>query len=156
MSIFMCPLHGSQPCHGKWACITQCSYKPCHAGQPKMDGSWVLISKFRFKLKNVGKATRPFMYDLNQSTCQIQWKWWLDSKVKILQARIQQYKNWEFPNVQTKFRKGIRTRNQIASIHWIMEKTRVFREKKKKTYISLSLTMLNFWLCGSKQTVQNS
>ena len=33
------PLHGSQPCHGEGACITQWSYEPCHAGPLKMDGS---------------------------------------------------------------------------------------------------------------------
>ena len=44
---------------------------------------------------------------------------------KILQARLQQYMNRELPDVQAGFRKGRRTRNQIANIHWIIEKTRV-------------------------------
>ena len=42
--------------------------------------------------------------------------------VRILQARLQQYVNCELPDVQTGFRKGIGTRDQIANIHWIMEK----------------------------------
>ena len=45
--------------------------------------------------------------------------------LKILQARLQQYLNWELPDVQTGFRKGRGNRNQIANICWIMEKARV-------------------------------
>ena len=45
---------------------------------------------------------------------------------KILQARLQQYVNWEIPDVQAGFRKGRGTRDQIASIHWIVEKAREF------------------------------
>ena len=44
--------------------------------------------------------------------------------LKILQARLQQYMNCELPDVQAGFRKGRGTRDQIASIHWIMEKAR--------------------------------
>ena len=53
-----------------------------------------------------------------------------DSKVmfKILQARLQQYVNWEFPDVQTGFRKGRGTRDQTANIRWIIEKPREFQK----------------------------
>ena len=44
--------------------------------------------------------------------------------LKILQARFQQYVNYELPDVQAGFRKGRRTRDQIANIHWIIEKAR--------------------------------
>ena len=44
--------------------------------------------------------------------------------LKILQARLQQYMNRELPDVQAGFRKGRGTRDQIANIHWIIEKTR--------------------------------
>ena len=44
--------------------------------------------------------------------------------LKILQARLQQYVNRELPDVQDGFRKGRGTRDQIANIHWIMEKAR--------------------------------
>ena len=44
--------------------------------------------------------------------------------LKILQARLQQYMNHESPDVQAGFRKGRRTRDQIANIHWIIEKAR--------------------------------
>ena len=70
--------------------------------------------------------------------------------LKILQARLQQYMNHELPDVQTGFRKGRRTRDQIANIRWIMEKARDFR----KISISALLTMtkpLTVWItinCG--------
>ena len=44
--------------------------------------------------------------------------------LKILQARLQQYVNHKLPDVQAGFRKGRGTRDQIANIHWIMEKAR--------------------------------
>ena len=47
---------------------------------------------------------------------------------KILQVRLQQYLNWEIPEVQAGFRKGRGTRGQIASIHWIIEKVRKFQK----------------------------
>ena len=48
--------------------------------------------------------------------------------LKILQARLQQYMNRELPNVQAGFRKGRGTRDQIANIRWIIEKTREFQK----------------------------
>ena len=70
--------------------------------------------------------------------------------LKILQARLQEYVNCELPGVQAGFRKGRGTRDQIADIHWIMEKAREFQ----KTFISALLTMpkpLTVWItinCG--------
>ena len=70
--------------------------------------------------------------------------------LKILQARLQQYVNRELPDVPAGFRKGRGTRDQIASIRWIMEKAREFQ----KTSISALLTMpkpLTVWItinCG--------
>ena len=58
--------------------------------------------------------------------------------LKILQARFQQYMNHELPDVQAGFRKGRGTRDQTASIHWIIEKAREFQ----KTPTSVSLTTL--------------
>ena len=51
--------------------------------------------------------------------------------LKILQPRLQQYVNRELPDVQAGFRKGRGTRDQIANIHWIMEKA---RECQKNIY----------------------
>ena len=48
--------------------------------------------------------------------------------LKILQARLQQYVNHELPDVQAGFRKGRGTRDQIANIFWIMEKSREFQK----------------------------
>ena len=70
--------------------------------------------------------------------------------LKILQARLQQYVNCELPHVQAGFRKGRGTRDQIADIHWIIEKAREFQKKS----ISALLTMpkpLTVWItinCG--------
>ena len=48
--------------------------------------------------------------------------------LKIFQARLQQYMNREFPDVQAGFRKGRGTRDQIASIRWIIEKATEFEK----------------------------
>ena len=48
--------------------------------------------------------------------------------LRILQARLQQYMNCDLPDVQADFRKGRGTRDQIANIHWIIEKAREFQE----------------------------
>ena len=48
--------------------------------------------------------------------------------LKILQARLQQYVNCELSDVQDGFRKGRGTRDQIANIHWIIEKAREFQK----------------------------
>ena len=70
--------------------------------------------------------------------------------LKILQARLQQYRSHELPDVQTGFRKGRRTRDQIVNICWMWKK----QEHSRRTYISALLTMpkpLNVWIminCG--------
>ena len=48
--------------------------------------------------------------------------------LKILQATLQQHMNRELPDVQAGFRKGRGTRDQIANIHWIIEKAREFQK----------------------------
>ena len=55
--------------------------------------------------------------------------------LKTLQVRLQQYVNCELPDVQAGFRKGRGTRDQIANIHWIVEKAREFQ---KNTYFCFS------------------
>ena len=70
--------------------------------------------------------------------------------LKIFQARLQQYMNHELPDVQAAFRKGRRSRDQIANIRWIKKK----QESSRKTSISALLTMpkpLTVWVtinCG--------
>ena len=66
--------------------------------------------------------------------------------LKILQALLQQYVNCKLPDVQAGFRIGRGIRDQIANIHWIIEKAREFQ---KKTSISALLTMskpLTVWI----------
>ena len=48
--------------------------------------------------------------------------------LKILQARLQIYMNHELPDVQAGFSKGKGTKDQIANIHWIIEKARGFQK----------------------------
>ena len=70
---------------------------------------------------------------------------------KNLPARLQQYMDHEFPDIQAGFRKGRGTRDQIANIRWVIKRAREFQ---KKTSISALLTMpkaLNVWIttnCG--------
>ena len=67
--------------------------------------------------------------------------------LKILQARFQQYMNEEFPDVQAGFRKGTGTRDQIANICWIIEKTRDFLEKHLLLFHWLHLLPLAVLWC---------
>ena len=65
--------------------------------------------------------------------------------LKIPQARLQEYVNHELPDVQADFKKGRGTKDQIASIHWIIQK----QESSKKTSTSALLTMpkpLTVWI----------
>ena len=57
--------------------------------------------------------------------------------LKSLQARLQQYMNHELPDVQDGFRKGRGTRDQIANIHWIIKKARMFQ--KNIYYVLLTM-----------------
>ena len=59
---------------------------------------------------------------------------------KILQARLQQYVNCKLPDVQDGFRKGRGTRDQIANIHWIIEKTREFQKNIYFCFIDYAKT----------------
>ena len=69
--------------------------------------------------------------------------------LKILQARLQQHMNRELPDVQAGFRKGRGTRDQIANIHWIMEKGREFQ--KNMYFCFIDYTKAFVWItinCG--------
>ena len=63
-----------------------------------------------------------------QNTAQLYSSHMLLSNAQILQARFQQYVNFEIPDVQAGFRKGRGTRDQIANICWIIEKARDFQK----------------------------
>ena len=61
--------------------------------------------------------------------------------LKILQASLQQYMNQEIPDVQAGFQKGRGIRDQTANIHWIIEKTRRFKNKPTSLTMLKSLTV---------------
>ena len=70
--------------------------------------------------------------------------------LKILQARLQQYVNRELPDVQAGFRKGRGTRDQLANIHWIMEKAREFQKNIYFCFIDYAKAF-DWWItiqCG--------
>ena len=71
--------------------------------------------------------------------------------LKILQARLQQYVNHEIPDVQAGFRKGREIRDQIANIHWIIEKAREFQKNIYFCFIDYAES-----LCVDYNTVENS
>ena len=71
--------------------------------------------------------------------------------LKILQARLQQYVNWELPDVQARFRKGKGTRDQTANFHWIIKKAREFQKNIYFCFIDCTKAF-----DGSQQTIENS
>ena len=62
--------------------------------------------------------------------------------LKIFQARLQQYVNQEFPDVQAGFRKGRGTRDQIANICWIIKKAREFQKNAYFYFIDYAKTFV--------------
>ena len=64
----------------------------------------------------------------------------------------QQFANHELPTIQPGFRKGRRTRDQIANIRWIIKKAREFQKNIYFCFIDCQ----NLWLCGSQQTLEHS
>ena len=73
--------------------------------------------------------------------------------LKILQVWLQQYMNQELPDVQAGFRKGRGTRDQIANICCIIEKSKRIPEKH---LLLLYWLCQSLWLCGSQETMENS
>ena len=70
--------------------------------------------------------------------------------LEILQARLQKYVNHELSDVQVGFRKGRGTRDQIANIHWIMEKAREFQKNIYFCFLTMPKP-LSVWItinCG--------
>ena len=72
--------------------------------------------------------------------------------LKIPQARLQQYMNCELPDVQAGFRKGTGTRDQIANIHWIIEKAREF----EKTIYFCFIDYAKAFDCVDQNKLENS
>jgi len=72
--------------------------------------------------------------------------------LKILQAGLQQYMNWDFPHVQAGFRKGRGTRDQIANIRWIIEEAREFQ--KNTSVLLATLKPLSVWITTNGKILQ--
>jgi len=70
----------------------------------------------------------------------------------MVEARLQQYMNWEHPDVQAGFREGRETRDQIVNIHWIKEKATEFQ---KNIYFHFIDSAKAFG-CVDHNTVENS
>ena len=79
--------------------------------------------QFSFQFQRIGNAKECSNYHTIALISQAS-----KEMFKILQARLQQYINHELPDVQTGFRKGRETRDQIANIHCIIEKAREFQK----------------------------
>ena len=100
-----------------WKCCTQ------YASKFRKPSSGHRTGKGQFSFQTRRKA----MPKNAQTTAQLPSSHTL-VMLKVLQARLQQYMNRELPDVQTRFRKGRGTRDQIANIHWIIEKAREFQK----------------------------
>ena len=124
-----------------WKCCTQYASKfgKLNSDDKSGKGQFSFQSQRRGMLKNVHYHTIALI----SNTSKIM--------LKILQARLQQYVNRELRDVPAGFRKGRRTRDQIANIHWIIKKA---RESQKNSYFCF--TDYAKPLCRSQQTVENS
>ena len=141
------PFPSTEYKHSSWLSVEDCrlTYPAEVAGQLKF---WHSKNYTQNKTRNF----QMFKLDLEKAeepecNCDLIWTFFAlisnTSKItlKILQARLQQYVNCELPDVQTGFRKGRGTRDQIANIHGIIEKAREFQKKKKKHIFLL------YWEC---------
>ena len=72
--------------------------------------------------------------------------------LKSLHARLQQYMNHELPDIQTGFRKGRGTKDQIANIRWIIKKAREFQ----KNFYFCFIDYTKSFDCGSQQLKNSS
>ena len=100
-----------------WKCCTQYASKfgKLNSAHSTVKGQYSFQSQRKAMPKNVQTTAQLHSYA---------------SKVmlKILQARLQHYVNWELLDVQADFRKGRGARDQIADIHWIIKKAREFQK----------------------------
>ena len=101
-----------------WKCCTQYASK---FGKQQWPQNWKRSVFIAIPKKGNAKVCSNYhTIALISHTCRVM--------LKILQGRLQQYVNWELPDVQAGFRKGRGTRDQIANIHWIIKKAREFQK----------------------------
>ena len=82
--------------------------------------SWYGTGKGQFSTQSERRTMKYYTTALISHTTK--------AMLKILKVRLQQYMNWELPNAQVGFRKGIRTRDKIVNVCWIMEIAREFQK----------------------------
>ena len=113
-----------------WKCCTQYASKfgKLSSGHRTGKGQFSFQSQRKAMPKNVQTTYRKTTLISHASKVML----------KILQARLQQYVNRELPDIQAGFRKDRGTRDQIANIHWILEKAKEFHPKS----ISVSMATL--------------
>ena len=104
-----------------WKCCTQYASKFEKLSSGHRTGKAQFSSQFQRKAMPKNAQTTIQLHSSHTSKVML----------KILQARLQQYVNCELPDVQSGFRKGRQTRDQIANIHWIIKKA---RESQKNIY----------------------
>ena len=121
-----------------WTCCTQYTSKFGKLSSGHRTGKGQL--SFQPQRKAMPKDAQTAQYsNCAQSTTQLLSSHTLREWCSKFPNRLQQYMNYELPDVQAGFRKGRGTRDQIANIHWIINKAREFRK------ISTSV----YWLCQS-------
>ena len=101
-----------------WKCCTQYASKfgKLSSSHRTGKGQFSFQSQRKAKPKNVQTTTQLYSFYISKVM------------LKIIQARLQWYVNQELPDVQAGFRKGRENRDQIANIHWIIEKAREFQK----------------------------
>ena len=126
-----------------WKCCTQYASKfgKLSNGHRTGKGQFAFQSQRKAMPKNAQTTTIAFISHASKVV------------LKILQARLQQYMKQEIPDTQAGFRKGRGTRDQIASIRWIIRKS---KKVPVKHLLLLHWLRQSLWLCGSQQTVENS
>ena len=103
-----------------WKCFTQYASKFGKLSSGHRTGKGQFSFQSQRKTKNVKECSNYCTTVLISHASKVM--------IKILQARLQQYVNHEFPDVQAGFRKGRGTRDQIPNICWIIEKAREFQK----------------------------
>ena len=101
-----------------WKCYTQYARKfgKLSSGHRTGKGQFSFQYQRREMPKNVQTTTQLLISNVSKIV------------LKILQARLQQYVNWELRDIQARFRTGTGTRDQIANICWTIEKARQFQK----------------------------
>ena len=113
-----------------WKCCTQ------YASEFGKLSSGHRTGKGQFSFQSQRKAMPNV-----QTTAQLHSSHTSKVMLKILQARLQQYVNRKFPDVQAGFRKGGGTRAQIGNSHWIIEKARQFQKNIYFCFIDYAKTI---------------